>query len=116
MNSIFIAGTLDTAYSIFFVGLTSFLISLHAPLISKWLSLVTIHWESYLCALCFVCQYEVIRSILSVSLVPTLSFVQSLETRLHFCTSSPGAGFDSVSVFYMTHVQVFVHQANIMLF
>ena len=55
-------GTLDTASILFFVGLASFLILLHAPLMSKWLCLVTIHWESYPCALCLVCQYKVIRS------------------------------------------------------
>ena len=39
-----------------FHGLTFFLISQHDPLLSKWLCLITIHWKSYPCALCLVCQ------------------------------------------------------------
>ena len=92
---------------LFFVDLTSFLISLHAPLISKWLCLVIYHSLGEL-SLHVLCVWFV--SMRPVSLI--LSLVQSLETRLLFCTRSR---FWQCVHFYLTHVQVFVHQANIML-
>ena len=50
----------------------------------KWLYLATIHWESYSCALCLVCQYEVnnpFHSQVLLSLVHRWVF----GNRLLFC-------------------------------